>query len=320
MGSKSESDEMIPCVEISREKLGLEEGSEEWKKMSKRVKEACENHGCFFLIYDEIPKVQCEDMYMALKALFDLPQETKKKHTSPKPYRGYNSDCPIIPLCQSFGIDNAPLSNTVEAFTDLMWPQGNPTFCETLKSTSSKMLEATSVILKMILEGYGLPKHYSSDVEDMNWNCNFRLMKYKAPEGDKDFEAALLPHTDKSSLTILSQNGVQGLQVLSKTNKWIELKIPEEGFVVIVGDVLKAWSNGRLHAATHRVMMSGDKERFSFALFAVPKEEMKIEVPSELVDDKMHPLRYKPFNYGDYFQYFISTLKEDALDAFASVS
>lgn len=65
--------------------------------------------------------------------------------------------------------------------------------------------------------------------------------------------------------------------------------------------------------------MSGDKERYSFGLFALPKEDIKIEVPPELVDDKMHPLRYRPFNYGDYFQYFVSTLKENALDVFAGV-
>ncbi|KAJ1415866.1 putative 2-oxoglutarate-dependent dioxygenase AOP1 [Sesbania bispinosa] len=48
-------------------------------------------------------------------------------------------------------------------------------------------------------------------------------------------------------------------------------------------------------------------------LFAMPKDEVVIEVPSELVDDKIHHLRYKPFNYGEYFNYHVSTLKENAL-------
>ena len=65
--------------------------------------------------------------------------------------------------------------------------------------------------------------------------------------------------------------------------------------------------------------MSGDKERYSFGLFTLPKDEAKIEVPPELVDHKMHPLRYKPFIYGDYIQYFVSSLNENALDAFAGV-
>ncbi|KAG4954017.1 putative 2-oxoglutarate-dependent dioxygenase AOP1.2 [Glycine soja] len=320
MGGEISESLMIPCLEFSGDELEFKEGSEGWKEMCKRVKEACENHGCFLLIYDRVlNKGLRDDMFLCIKELFDLPEETKRKHTSLKPYRSYSCDCPVVPLCQSFGIDDAPLPKTAHAFTSLMWPQGNPTFCETLKSTSSKMLELSFIILKMILEGYGLPKQYTSDIEQMKSSSNFRLMKYKVPQNAEFCETALLPHTDKSALTILCENEVQGLEVLTKSNKWIPLKIPQEGFVVIIGDVLKAWSNGRLHAATHRVMMGGEKERYSFALFAVPKEEVKIEVPPELVEENMHPLRYRPFNYGDYFQYFVSTLKENALDVFAGV-
>lgn len=93
--------------------------------------------------------------------------------------------------------------------------------------------------MKMIVEGYGLPQHYISDVENMQSSSNSRLIKYKVPKSNNDFNTALLSHTDKNALTILCQNEVQGLQVLSKTGKWIKLEIPQDGFVVIVGDTLK---------------------------------------------------------------------------------
>ncbi|KAJ1417258.1 Oxoglutarate/iron-dependent dioxygenase [Sesbania bispinosa] len=151
---------------------------------------------------------------------------------------------------------------------------------------------------------------------------NSRLMKYKVPEKKKNNDASkvgLIAQTDKSALAILCQNEIQGLQVLTKTGKWIDLKIPQNGFVVIVGDILKAWSNGRLHTVTHRVMISGEKERYSFGLFAVPKDEVVIEVPPELVDGKINSFRYKSFKYGEYFNYHVSTLKENALEAFAGL-
>ncbi|CAJ1972130.1 unnamed protein product [Sphenostylis stenocarpa] len=308
---------MIPCLKLS----GLEEGSEEWREMSKKVRDGCESHGCFVMVYDnKVPKGLREDMFACIKELFDLPEETKRKETSKKPYRGYNCGCPVIPLSQSFGIDDAPLPQTALAFTNLMWPQGNPHFCETLNSTSSKLLDLSLVIMKMLVEAYGLPKEYTSDIEELKSSSNFRLMKYKVPESGEVCETALLPHTDKSALTILCENQVEGLEVLSKSQEWVPVKIPEEGFVVIMGDVLKAWSNGRVHAATHRVMMKEEKERYSFALFAVPKEEVKIEVPPELVEEKIHPLRYRAFNYGDYFAYFVSTLHDNALDLFAGLA
>jgi len=66
--------------------------------------------------------------------------------------------------------------------------------------------------------------------------------------------------------------------------------------------------------------MKGEKERYSFGLFALPKEEVNIEVPGELVEDNIHPLRYRPFNYGDFLKYFLFTLSPNALDVFAAAS
>ncbi|CAL5206368.1 unnamed protein product [Lathyrus oleraceus] len=317
MGSENE---MIPCLDFS----GVgddDEGSEEWEKMSKKVREALESYGCFILVYDKnkIPKSLCENMLLGMKELFDLPEEIKKKHISTRPYSSYKGDCPKFPLTQTLGIDDVFVEDNALAFTNLMWSQGNPTFCETMKSLSSKMHELNFLILKMIKDSYGLPKQYYSDIEVLKNTSHLRLMKYKTPKTTKDCETALLPHTDKSTLTMLYQNEVQGLHVQTKTNKWIQLNIPQEGFIVIVGDILKAWSNGRLHAPPHKVMMCGDKERYSFAEFTLPKEDVKIEVPRELVDDEVHPLRYRSFTYGDYLEYFVSTLKENALEAYVGV-
>lgn len=67
----------------------------------------------------------------------------------------------------------------------------------------------------------------------------------------------------------------------------------------------------------HKVVMSGDKDRYAFMLFAIPKDDVKIEVPPELVDDKLFPLRYRPFKFGEFHDYFVSTLK--GVETFAAV-
>ncbi|BAT78195.1 hypothetical protein VIGAN_02084300 [Vigna angularis var. angularis] len=46
-------------------------------------------------------------------------------------------------------------------------------------------------------------------------------------------------HTDKDTLTVLCRNEVQGLQMLSRSGKWVDVEIPQNCFVVIVGDALK---------------------------------------------------------------------------------
>ncbi|CAL0319178.1 unnamed protein product [Lupinus luteus] len=317
-----ESEIMIPCIDFRKgDGFGIEEGGEAWREMGHKVREACENHGCFFILSDQVSSNLRDQMFMIMKTLFNLPEEIKQKHTSPKPYRSYNGKNPITPFFESFGIDDTHLPNITEEFTNLMWPQGNLVYCETLKSMSSKMIELSFLIMKMIMVGYDLPNHYTSDVENMMNANHLRLIKYHVPEERKEESEiiTLVAHTDKSALTILCDNEVNALQVQTKTGKWVDIKIPQQGFLVIVGDVLKAWSNGRFHAVTHRVVTNENKERYSLGIFVSPKDEMKVKVHHELIDEKTHPLRYKPFNYGEYMHYYVSTLKHDALEVFASV-
>ncbi|WJZ85205.1 hypothetical protein VitviT2T_004753 [Vitis vinifera] len=305
----------IPFLEFPGDDLDLEQESEEWKGLRSKVREACETYGCFGLVCDAIPAKLRQEMFMVMKTLFDLPEETKKKHSSTKPYHSYQGKCPIVPLLESFGIDDAPQPQAAQAFTNLLWPEGNPAFCGALISMATKMLELNFIVLKLILESLGMEKYYNSQKE--NSASVFRLMKYTVPPSN-DSAIGLVTHTDKNILTILCQNEVQGLEVLSKEGNWIRLNFCKDSFIVIIGDLLKAWTNGRLHAVRHRVVMNGDKDRYSCGMFVLPGDTVTIEVPEELVDND-HPLRYRPFTYSDYMSFFTSNICDDALEVYAGV-
>ncbi|KDP32296.1 hypothetical protein JCGZ_13221 [Jatropha curcas] len=304
----------IPILDFSKE--ALEIGSEKWGTVCKQVREACERHGCFILMYDNLSAKLREDLFMGMNSLFDLPQEVKAKYINPKPYRSYSGMSPIVPFSESFGLDDAHNLDTVHSFTNLMWPQGNPTFCESLHTMSSEMLELNLAVLKMIFESFGMANHYDLHVQDST--SLFRVMKYIAPRNGDDSVIALRSHTDKNAITILCQNEVQGLQVQTKDGNWVCAMVPQDAFFVIIGEALKVWSNGRLEAARHRVVVSGEEDRFSCGLFTMPKEEAKIEVPREFVD-KDHPLLYRPFIFADYISYFVSKLSDDALEIYAAI-
>ncbi|KAJ7958724.1 2-oxoglutarate-dependent dioxygenase [Quillaja saponaria] len=143
------------------------------------------------------------------------------------------------------------------------------------------MLELNFLILKMIFKSFGVEKQYDTRIE--NLASHLWLMKYRVPppitpsKKGTQTDVGVLPHTDMSSLTILFQNKVQGLRVLSKKGNWIHVMVPEGAFVVLVGDALEAWSNGRLQAAEHMVVMSGDKERYACGLLTLPKEKTVID-------------------------------------------
>ena len=64
---------------------------------------------------------------------------------------------------------------------------------------------------------------------------------------------------------------------------------------------LQAWSNGRIHSASHRVVMSGTKPRYSLALFS--NYNGIVEIPGELVDEQ-HPMQFKSFDPYGLVRYF----------------
>ncbi|KAB2050121.1 hypothetical protein ES319_A13G224400v1, partial [Gossypium barbadense] len=85
---------------------------------------------------------------------------------------------------------------------------------------------------------------------------------------------------------------------------------------------LKAWSNGRLKAVTHRMMMNEGKDRYSMSAFAVPNENTIIKAPKELIDEQ-HPQLYKDFDFKDYLLFVYSDPKKrinsgQQIDAFAA--
>lgn len=132
----SEAQFPVPFIDVSGVAFGKDggEGSrddhqERWKNLCGKVREALECHGCFVLFSDKIPKKLREDMFIAMESLFQLPEDTKAKYANPRPYRSYLNNSPSIPLHESFGLDvDEPGFEAALSFTDLMWPDGNPSF------------------------------------------------------------------------------------------------------------------------------------------------------------------------------------------------
>ncbi|XP_042484284.1 2-oxoglutarate-dependent dioxygenase AOP2-like [Macadamia integrifolia] len=314
-----EGETQIPCIELPKELLESKVGSEEWKELCRKVREAGEEYGCFMVSgHDGVPAELREEMFMAMKDLFDLPVETKMKNTSPQPYRGYVGNIDVIPLYESLGVEDAPCLDSAETFTERMWPHGNPAFCQTMNNLSRKIKELEILIMRMIYESYNVPTNLDALAEKTH--SVFRMIQYKPPPANEETGVGLIAHTDKSFVTVVCQNQVKGLELLTKQGHWIQFSPLEGSFFVFVGEMFKVWSNGRLHAVKHRVVMRGDRERYSIAMFAIPKdEEGQIEVAHQLVDDD-HPPLFRSFNNHDYFNYYVSNVNlENTLEIYAGI-
>lgn len=289
----------LPIIDFNN--LNLEAKSPNWELVKSQVYKALAEYGCFEAIFDKVPLHLRKAIFTSLEELFDLPLETKLLNVSNKPYNGYLGQYPVVPLYERMAIDDANILEKVKSTTNILWPDGNKNFSETINSFSEELIELDQIIKKMILESLGVEKYMEEHMNSTNYHL--RVMKYKGPQ-TSDTKLGLSPHTDKNFVTILYQNQVEGLEMMTKDGQWISYKSSSSGsFVVVIGDSMHAWSNGRLHSPFHRVMMSGNEARYSAGLFSTPKEGYIIKAPEELVDEE-HPLLFKPFDYAEFLKYY----------------
>ncbi|PON77946.1 Oxoglutarate/iron-dependent dioxygenase [Parasponia andersonii] len=289
----------IPVINFSEE--NLKPGSDSWTLTSEQVRHALEEYGCFEVTYHKFTLQLHNSIFGATKEFFDLPKETKMRKTSDRPGAfGYVAANPAAPynkstICESTGIDDPTTVEGAEYFTNIMWPQGNDSFRETLHSFSKLVAELYETSVRMVFESYGVNDQGLFDSFRESTFHLFRFFKYKALQTNE--VDVLGAHTDCGFFSILHQNEVKGLQIKTKDGQWIDVKPSPSSFLVLAGDVLMAWSNDRVHSCEHNVIMKENKDRYSIVLFSFIKGV--IHVPEELVDEE-HPLQYKPIDCMGY--------------------
>ncbi|XP_040940767.1 probable inactive 2-oxoglutarate-dependent dioxygenase AOP2 [Gossypium hirsutum] len=265
----------------------LKRGTDGWHRLCKKVREACETFGCFEVVYEKISTEVREETFGLMKELIEVPVERKQKNASPLPYHGWVGPCNQVSLLyEGFGLGDASNYDSIKSFAQLMWPDGHPRFWGKWESV---------MINKTLL----------------------RFMKYMAPPPG-EYERGLFAHTDKPVSTIICDDQVSELEIEVKDGQWIKLSLSPSSFCFVVGDPLK------IKSVNHRVMMSGDNDRYSIAAFAIPVEGTIIKAPKELIDEQ-HPQLYKDFDFMDFFLFAFSDPAKhidsgEQLHAFASLS
>ncbi|KAK9054688.1 hypothetical protein SSX86_025767 [Deinandra increscens subsp. villosa] len=300
MGSSTQP--KLPVIDLFSENLNLNSNS--WGTKCDEVRHALEEYGCFIAMYDGVPCEVRDAMFLATQELFNLPTEVKVLNIiADAPYSGYVGQQPMAPLYESFGIEDVTTKEGVESFTKLMCPSGNQSLSESVLMYSTAVAKLHYIVMKMITKSYGIEEHY----EAMHGSTTylFKPTKYLPAQGAEKM-LGITPHTDKSFMTYLTQDETNGLEICTKDGEWVEVDYPSSSsFVVMAGDAFMAWTNGRIESPNHRVMMAGDKERYSTGLFATIKDHI-IQVPQQLVDEN-HPLQFQAFDHYKYMNFSIYT-------------
>lgn len=104
-----------------------------------------------------------------------------------------------------------------------------------MQEFSKIALELDHWVTRMIFESYGVEKYLESHLEPMCYLL--RLLKHRAPN-TKDPNLGFPPHTDKSFVTVIYQNEVNGLEIETKDGEWVSVELSPCSFFVTAGDAL----------------------------------------------------------------------------------
>ena len=171
------------------------------------------------------------------------------------------------------------------------------------------MNRLSMALMHSVARGLGLPEH-SFDAAFDGGISTLRLLHYPL-RSEASFQGVApadvwasesgVPryvlgrgHVDTGFLTLLAQDGVDGLQAQHLDGSWLDVPPREGTLAVNFGKVLERWTAGAIRATVHRVLGSG-RERYSIPFFYEAR-----------VDAVIAPLpipgaqAFEPFYFGDH--------------------
>jgi isopenicillin N synthase-like dioxygenase len=120
-------------------------------------------------------------------------------------------------------------------------------------------------------------------------------------------------HTDIQCFTLLWQDNSGGLQVLSRTDEWLDAAPKTGTLVVNVGDFLQRLSNDRFKSTVHRVYNRQKTSRYSMPFFMGFNEDAVCRVVPSCVGEEGE--KYGPISCGEWRRqrFTLARVKRDAM-------
>ncbi|XAR50063.1 Flavonol synthase [Bertholletia excelsa] len=282
----------IPTVDLSP--FFSEGDGEGQKRVRDMIGRACSEYGFFQIVNHGVPAQLMNQALELSKTFFSQPSEEKLK-SSP------GSEAPL-PAGYSKQPDHSPDKNEYL----LMFPPGStfnvlptnpPKFREVLEEMFSYFTKTGKIMERILNECLGLPPNFLQEYNhDRSWDFMVALHYFPATDTEDN---GISEHEDGNWFTFVLQDEVGGLQV-SKDGQWIPT-VPAKGTLVVnVCDIIQVLSNNKYKSATHRVVRSRGRSRFSYAFFYNLQGEKWVEPLPQFTTEIGERPRYRGFLYKDY--------------------
>jgi isopenicillin N synthase-like dioxygenase len=257
-------------------------GDNDETSISGEIIDICKTVGFFYIYNHGIDEKLINSHMSNIRKFFSLPLSDKLKvdvrqsnsHRGYFPIHAENNDPEIsLDLKEGFDIMAEHDLNDERVIAGKpfygpnLWPENIDGFREVTALYYGRMTSLSRMIMQAIAVGLKLPRNYFSGKLDGPF-AMLRMLHYPPQTGNiTSREIGTGSHTDYGLITILSQDGNEGLQVKSENGDWLNIPPIPGTFVVNIGDELQRWSNDFLKSNTHRVINLSGKDRYSSPFF-----------------------------------------------------
>lgn len=286
------------------------------------LRTACIESGFFYLEGHGISLAELENVMTISKQLFDLPLASKQALSDPVMSRGYTAfeEEMLDPDKQRKGDtkegfyigreipETSPKYNPSKLAGPNRWP--TPELCPEMKDCNDFRTTMMNYHEKASQVGFRLTQLLALAIglEDMHYfDKNFqdplamvRLLHYSQEKSNpQDGIFACGAHSDYGMITLLLTDNNPGLQILTKAGVWIDVPPKKNAFIVNLGDMLERWTNDLFRSTVHRVVTSGEKERYSIPFFYEPDFDTVVQC-LQVCCSKENPPKYPPTTSGQH--------------------
>lgn len=286
------------------------------KQFSDDIGKAFNETGFVTITNHGLDKQLIDKLYEDVTALFALPDEVKLKYEKAElaGQRGYTSkgketakgfNTPDLKEFWQIGQTVTDNSLIKSQYPDNLMVAELPSFNKTTLEVYRKLEEAGIHLLRAIAVYLNLPENYFDD-EVHNGNSILRTLHYfpiDDPDSVPKDAVRAGAHEDINLITLLIGASADGLELLTREDKWFPVKAYGEDLVVNVGDMLQRLTNNKLKSTTHRVVNPPRElmklSRYSVPFFLHPKSTMDLTCLPSCVDDQ-HPRVYEDITAGEY--------------------
>ncbi|KAK6925829.1 Non-hem dioxygenase N-terminal domain [Dillenia turbinata] len=264
---------------------------------------ACREWGFFYITNNGISKDVYKKLHSITNDIFSLSLESKLRAGPTSSPKTYTPQFIASPFYESLRVSGSDFLSSAESSSQVLFNKPNTEFSDVMQEYGTRMTMLSQKIIEIVLGSLGddfVKKFYKKEFS----KCHgyLRINNYLPPCNDAKEVEGLGMHTDMSCITIVYQDDTGGLQVRSKEGKWLEINPCEGTLVVNIGDLMQAWSNGKLRSSEHRVVLKKPVTRLSLAFFWCFEDDKVVLAPDEVVGEGKKRL-YKPFLCADYMRY-----------------